>query len=156
MIPLSHRGSSASSPLKTVLYVEDEDDNWVVAELLLKKKFRLIRAANAREACRAVEQTRDLYAILMDIQLSGSELDGIALTRLLRGSLSAGTAPADIAHCRSAVPIIFVTAYGNRYSEAALKQAGGNLLMTKPVDFVKLSLALANLSLLGVQELLKS
>ncbi len=140
-----------SAPLKRIVYVEDEDANWEVAELLLKKKFELTRARNAREACVAIPAIADLYAILMDIQLSGSDLDGIELTRLLRGTLPQEKRPSyALGLPVSGVPIIFMTAYGARYTEDDLIKVGGNMLVTKPVDFVKLSLGLASVSLKNV------
>ena len=45
-----------------------------------------------------------------------------------------------------AAPLFFVTAYGARYQEDELKAAGATWLITKPVDFVRLTLALANVS----------
>ena len=51
-------------------------------------------------------------------------------------------------------PIIFVTAYGSRYSPDELQAAGGDLVVTKPVDFLKLTLALANVSASKVSALL--
>lgn len=158
--PVSSRPSPASSrpPLHErdrILYVEDEDQNWLVAELRLKRNYDLIRASNDREACAAILEHRDkLTAILMDIQLRGSALDGIKLTRLLRGRLD----PADLPAYAQAVPplqvpVIFVTAYSARYSEADLIAAGGNKLITKPVDFVQLTSALTQLRLQRIMDL---
>ena len=81
----------------------------------------------------------------MDIQLHGSTLDGIQLTKLLRGTLDRDTAPS---YARNVpvlkTPVLFVTAVGTRYSEEELMQAGGNVVIPKPVDFMRLKLALAN------------
>jgi CheY-like chemotaxis protein len=100
--------------LETVLYVEDEDDNWQIAHLRLGHAYDLVRARNAEEACRIVTEfssrveppastssrtgvaaptaiptpparKADLSAILMDIALSGSEFNGVELTEILRG-----------------------------------------------------------------------
>ncbi len=78
-----------------LLYVEDDDENWHVAELRLGEEFELVRAANAREACRELKDNgASLMAILMDIELRGSELDGVELTKLLRGRLRKEPLPA--------------------------------------------------------------
>ena len=41
---------SAAAPREKVLYVEDEDTNWEVAELSLRGRYDLVRARNARGA----------------------------------------------------------------------------------------------------------
>ena len=151
--------SDACTPpeLRRLLYLEGEDSNWDVTELRLRGKYHLVRARDAQEACRAVKRLgSSLYAILMDIQLAGSPLDGIQLTRLLRGGLTATALPQwaqDLP--RVTVPIIFVTAYGHSpHSEAELIAAGGNRLVPKPVDFVALNMALAGANLQRAQQLL--
>jgi CheY-like chemotaxis protein len=132
-----------------VLYVEDSDDNWRVADLQLSDNYEILRARNAREACRVVEQRgSELAAILMDIELRGSDLNGIEITELLRGKLAKGKVP-DYARATpvTGVPIIFVTAHGAKYADAHLLLAGGNKVIPKPVDFALVSLTLTQLHL---------
>jgi serine phosphatase RsbU (regulator of sigma subunit) len=148
-VPLRQRASGA----EMVVYVEDDADNWRVTRARLRRRFRLVWAKTSREACEVIEANGDrIFAVLMDIELKGSELDGIQLARLIRGTLDREALPA---YARSVpvlpkVPILFVTAYGPQYPEAELLAAGGNRRLTKPVDFAELSLAL---SLLDVQQL---
>jgi CheY-like chemotaxis protein len=132
-----------------ILYVEDEDENWLVAELLLRRGYDLLRARDDREACAAVIDQHDkLTAVLMDIQLAGSRLDGIKLTRLFRGRLSTPDLPAYARLVRPIeVPIVFVTAYGARYTESDLIAAGGDTLLPKPVDFLRLTTTLRRLEM---------
>ena len=127
-----------------ILYVEDEDMNWEVTHLSLRDKFSLTRAASAEEAF-ALLGKKKFDLILMDIQLSGSALNGIEITQILKG-LAAQAAPsfARNADCQGA-RIIFVTAYSARYTKDELLQAGGDDLITKPVDFTRLSLAISRL-----------
>lgn len=140
---------------RTVLYVEDENENFELTELRLGQRYALVRARTAVEAVEQVKATPGLYAVLMDIQLHGSELDGLQLTRLLRGTVPEGERPAWAQGLEPLkVPILFVTAYGNRYTEAELVAAGGDLAITKPVDFLKLTLALANVNSRKVAALL--
>ncbi len=147
MIRVSPQTKDVIDPSKPLLlYVEDEDDNWAVTELRLRGRYRLIRAADDQVACELVRQHGStLYAILMDIQLKGSKLDGIQLCRLFKGQLE-GDLPPYAQGCATPAPIFFVTAYGNRYTEEELIAAGGTALITKPVDFVRLNLALASAS----------
>lgn len=135
--------------LPTVLYVEDDPDNWAVAELNLKRRFNLLWARSDADACALVRQHEGrLAAVLMDIELRGSTLSGVEMTRLLKGrpldhalpQFAQGLAPL-------AAPVLFLTAYTANYSERELKAAGGDRLIPKPVNFGELSLALASLEL---------
>lgn len=150
MKKLGTKNQDASVPApetnkRLVLYVEDEEENREVTALRLRDRFELLWATNDREACAIIHRFHNkLYAILMDIQLKGSQLDGIQLVRILRGeplshlpAYAQGLPTLDI-------PIIFVTAYGARYTEDQLLAFGGTHVVTKPVDFVNLTLALAN------------
>lgn len=132
---------------RPLLYVEDNDENWHVAELRLASRFELVRAKNDMQACAHLRSRgSDFVAVLMDIELQGSQLNGIDLTRLLRGRPIECALPAFASDCPTLnVPIIFMTAYGDVYSEAALRTAGGDLVLTKPIDFKQLNMALMNL-----------
>ena len=132
-----------------VLYVEDNDDNWHVAKLRLSDGYELVRAVDAREACRVLRaRGAELSAVLMDIELRGSDLNGLELTELLRGKRPRATAPEFARDLPTlAAPIIFVTAHGAKYTDATLLAAGGEKVIAKPVDFGALSLALTQLHL---------
>lgn len=127
-----------------ILYVEDEDDNFLVAEFGLRERFELVRARTDVQACELLKSER-FELILMDIQLSGSELDGIELTEVLKGvrkdNIPEYAQGIDIQGAR----VIIVTAYAARYNEDDVRRAGGDELVTKPVDFVGLSLSISRL-----------
>jgi CheY-like chemotaxis protein len=149
MKPLELEGGedteSLDAPQKPlVLYVEDDDENWNVTQLRLQGKFRLIRAATDIQACDAVRtHANSLHAILMDIELKGSKLSGIDLTKAFRQKLEHSNLPAYAKELPLVTaPIVFVTAYGYRYKAVDLLAMGGNQVVDKPVDFAKLSLAL--------------
>lgn len=133
---------------QSLLYVEDEDTNWEVAELALRDEFALERARSAEEAFQRLGKKKyDL--ILMDIQLSGSSLSGIEVTQILKGRYK-GDVPAYAEGVRcEQTPIIFVTAYTARYDKKHLVEQGGDDLIAKPVDFVRLSLAISRLLVRG-------
>ena len=134
-----------------LLYVEDDDSNWQVAELRLSSAYDLLRAASSAEACRTVQaRGTELSAILMDIELRGSELSGVELTKVIRGKRAATELPAYARDLPTLphTPIIFVTAHGAKYSEAQLLLAGGDKVIAKPVDFGALSLALTQMHLM--------
>ncbi len=122
-----------------VLYVEDEDPNWEVALFGLRDAYNLVRARNAQEAA-AILAKGGFDAILMDVQLCGSTLDGIALTRVIKGLDQC----AELGTCAYPdLPVIFVTAFGERYDRAVFSAAGGEEVIAKPVDFTTLTLALS-------------
>lgn len=140
------RGSRDPKP--RVLYIEDEDPNWEVTEFMLRAQYELVRAVNARETFARLRASKfDL--ILMDIQLQGSELDGIQITQILKGRYTKPVpsyAQGHVVDC----PILFVTAYAARYQRQELIEAGGDELITKPVDRTRLLLALSKLTVRGI------
>jgi sigma-B regulation protein RsbU (phosphoserine phosphatase) len=141
-------GKTGKRPV--VLYVEDEEINWALTEKRLRDAYFLTRAADARSTFVALQKQRfDL--ILLDIQLKGSELDGIQICRILRGKAGSAPVPAYTANVTSDAPIIFMTAYTARYNKAELLAAGGSELIIKPVDFTGLSLAMSRLALRNIK-----
>src|SRR5438270_9375031 len=107
------RTMPAATARELLLYVEDDDVNWQVAELRLKDHYRIVRARTAEEACELiVEHKDDIAAILMDIQLQGSSLDGVRLTKLIRGKLARSGLSPRVATCPvlETTPILFMTA----------------------------------------------
>jgi CheY-like chemotaxis protein len=132
-----------------ILYVEDNDDNWHVAQLRLSDCYELVRAANAREACQVLAaRGTELSAVLMDIELRGSELNGLELVELMRGKKLRATAPEFARDLPAlAAPILFVTAHGAKYADERLLASGADRVISKPVDFSALSLALTHLHL---------
>jgi CheY-like chemotaxis protein len=132
-----------------ILYVEDDDDNWDVAELCLGERFTLLRAKTDRDACQLVrDRHADIDAILMDIELRGSELNGAQLTEVLRGNPLATSLPLP-AYARNlptiSKPMVFVTAHGARYSDVQLMLFGADRVVAKPLDFHELHLTLRDL-----------
>lgn len=84
----------------------------------------------------------------MDIQLQGSLLSGIQLTRLFRGKSIDRPLPAYAQGLPILnAPIIFLTAYGESFSDGELETAGGNRIFSKPVNFSQLNLVLAQAAL---------
>lgn len=132
-----------------LLYVEDNDDNFHIAELRLRQSYEVLRARDARETCTILEQRgRELEVILMDIELRGSDLNGVELVELIRGKRARGSLP-DYARTLAAqtTPIFFVTAHGAKYTEEFLLAHGADRVISKPVDFGALALALTHLHL---------
>ncbi|MEM6532895.1 MAG: response regulator [Myxococcota bacterium] len=138
------RSNAVSADRKRLLYVEDDDSIWEVTEFALRKDYVLQRAKNSSEAFSAL-RTGEYDLILMDIELQGSELNGIEICQVLKGKMplesNSFSGPVDIAD----TPVVFVTAYATRYSRDELIRAGGDDRITKPVDFTRLSLVISRL-----------
>src|SRR5687768_14914818 len=80
------RNEASQGRRDVLLYVEDDDDNWDVAVLRLSPNYELVRATSAEQACEVLKARREeIELILMDIELRGSDLNGVELTKLLRG-----------------------------------------------------------------------
>lgn len=149
--PSKQRQSSGSpTNLPRVLYVEDEDINYEVTQRELEDRFELVRARNAREAF-ALIKAQPFHLILMDIQLSGSVIDGLTAVRILKGKEPDTHHPQFTHGVRALnVPVVFVSAYTARYGREELIAAGGEELVSKPVNFVRLSLVIARIWARGV------
>jgi CheY-like chemotaxis protein len=129
-----------------ILYVEDDDENWDVAEYRLGHEFEVMRASNSLQACEAMRRhAGELVAILMDIELRGSDLNGIELTELFRGKRLPIRLPSYAEKLPTFTrPIIFVTAHGARYTDVELMLFGADRVIAKPVDFAELTAALGS------------
>ena len=96
-----------------------------------------------REACELIRTYGDdMVAVLLDIDLPGSVLDGILLTRILRRKVPAQALPPFARNLPSLdVPIVLVTERPESYSEVELRRYGGDRVMAKPVDIGRVTLA---------------
>jgi CheY-like chemotaxis protein len=113
-----------------ILVVDDEPD----VELLFRQQFRRdLRAGRftmefARSAGMALERIDDaagasLILILSDINMPGmSGLELLPKARALRPD----------------VPVIMITAYGDRDTERKAREGGAEAFLTKPIDFALL------------------
>ena len=137
-----------TSQKKLILYVEDEPNNRLVLDYRIGKKYNLLYASTDLEACRILSMRgQELFVVLMDIELKDSALNGIELTRLMRGLLDRSLVPE---HARSVpllqIPVFLVTSYGSRY-EDELAECGADGVIAKPVEFAALEESLMNCAL---------
>lgn len=136
-----------------ILYVEDDADTFKIAAARLQAKYRLIWAQNDQEAVDLLAyHAHELYAVLMDIELRSSHFDGLDLTRLLRGLPLTKPLPPFARRCPTLpkVPVLVLTAYTARYTEADAHAVGASHFATKPIDFTRLNLALAQMNIAQV------
>ncbi len=134
--------NEASRP--RILYVEDDDPTWEVTERYLRDRFSIERARSSEQALDLLRR-KEFDLILLDIELGGSELDGIALCRVLRGKPELRHAMMAAPRGLRDVPIVFVTAYSARYPKEELLAAGADDVVTKPVDYTRLLLVSSRL-----------
>ena len=153
------RAMAVADTRPVVVYVEDDADTFKIAALRLKTKYRLIWAQNDVEAVDLISfHHRELFAVLMDIELRGSTLDGLDLVRLLKGhplvrtQIPAFARRLPVLHT---VPVIVLTAYSARYTEAEVHAVGAAHFVTKPIDFTRLNLALAQANIAAVMKRLE-
>ena len=140
---------SQEDPRKPLLLcVEDDPPNQLVARCKLARKYEILMASNASEACHLlVSRGQQISVILMDIELKESELNGIQLAKLIRGKLERSALPRyaqDVPVLDT--PIVFVTAYGTKYDVGEMLDCGAKVV-DKPVDFIELELCLTKLKL---------
>ncbi len=119
---------SPSGDSPRILYVEDNETNFVIARSILSKDFEVDWAPSSDQAIDKLESTAyDL--ILMDIELSGSAMSGLDLTQELRSGRFDRTEQR-----LSDLPIIIVTGYTAAYSETDLLGLGANAMLHKPIE----------------------
>lgn len=134
-----------------IVAVEDDAEIFKLTEIRLRSKYKLLWAKNDREACALIAaHGRTLYAVLMDLELAGSQLDGIALIKLVRGKLENKPDYASLVPKLSSLPIIVLTATASPEIEAELRTYGASHYLTKPIDFMRLNLALAQANIASV------
>ena len=98
-----------------ILVAEDNESNFDLLNVILRKEYCLVRAENGEEAVRLYKECKpDL--ILMDIKMPG--MDGWEATRLIR-EISAA---------------IIIVAYSYESDRIKSLEAGCNEFITKPID----------------------
>ncbi len=105
----------------TILYIEDNEQNYYLVNVLLKTKdYRVLWAHDGQEGIDKAEQSRpDL--ILLDIQLP--VMDGYEVARRLRSNPEL-----------SRTPIVAVTSYAMAGDREKAMSAGCNGYIEKPID----------------------
>ncbi len=107
--------------MKTILIIEDNDDNMKLISFILEKNgYRTIRAVNGREGIdMAIKESPDL--VLLDIQLP--DMNGIEVLEIIRHSESNGS-----------LPIVAVTSFAMSGDRQRLLSSGCNGYIEKPIN----------------------
>ncbi len=104
---------------KTILLVEDEEENALFISLALRSTgIKILRAHNGKEAIELSNTHRNISLVLMDIRLP--DMDGLTITRHIKSN-------------RSDLKIIAVTAYAFAGDREKCMLAGCNEYLTKPI-----------------------
>ena len=107
--------------MKTVLVVEDNNDNLQIITYALQRAGYEVIAAETGEEGVEMAIARRPFFIVMDINLPG--IDGIEATRRIRASVIDGT-----------IPIVAITSYAMRGDREKILSAGCNGYFEKPFD----------------------
>lgn len=111
--------------LRTVLFVEDDEETQEYMSSLLARDYNLHIASTADAAWSIVEST-NIDLVLMDLSLQGDE-DGISLTKRIRRDDRFG-----------GIPIIAVTAHAFPKDRIQSLEAGCNAYFSKPFQIEEL------------------
>ena len=119
--PRGGAGGKPSLPVRTVLIVEDNAFNLKLLDDLLRAAgYNTLKATDGKQALRAARQFRP-DVILMDIGLP--DISGIDVTAEIRASDELKN-----------IPVIAVTAYAAPEDEAAIRRAGCDDYIAKPIS----------------------
>ena len=114
-------GGTDKKKTLTILVVDDDESNLVLARALLEADgFAVVTAVDAMSTFDVLKDV-DPALILMDIQLPG--MDGWELTRRLKRNIAT-----------SHIPVIAVTAYGNKGYVERARETGFVEFVAKPVS----------------------
>ena len=105
-----------------ILIAEDDDDNFLYLDVLLKKSLehvQVIRVVNGEEAVEICRKNPEISLVLMDIKMP--VLNGMEATM-------------EIKTYRPGLPIIAVTAHAQTGDEYRIREAGCDEYVSKPVD----------------------
>ena len=117
---LSTRDSALTSPLTTILIVEDDATSTLLLQRNLKgQNITIICAENGWEAVELVEHHPEINIVLMDIKMP--VMNGYEATKLIKEQ-------------RPDLPIIAQSAFTSKEEKEKAKEAGCDSFITKPIN----------------------
>ncbi len=126
-------GPSADTSGLTILVVDDNDLNLLIAQrMLIKKGHRVITAKNGREA---LEKLKDHKYDLLFMDVNMPDMDGLETTRMIRHY----ERDAGIGH----TPVIAMTAYTQDEDRQRCLASGMDGYLSKPIDIKAIEQILA-------------
>jgi len=123
----------------TVLVAEDEDSNFFVLEMLMRKMAvkKVMRAYNGKQAVDMCANDEAISLVLMDIKMP--VMDGLEATRIIKGN-------------RPELPIIAVTAYAMSGDETNILESGCDDYVSKPIS---IKLLMEKMKKFGLKKVIK-
>ena len=119
-IPYRSKASNLETPQKpTVLVAEDEEANFLLLQLWLKKYCHLIHASDGNETVSLLAENEEIDLVLMDVKMP--YMNGIEATREIRKT-------------NQKVPIIAQTAFVMDDEKEEILSAGCNAIVSKPLQ----------------------
>jgi putative two-component system response regulator len=104
-----------------VLVVDDDEKNReLLADVLTEEGYTVTLASDGAECLQRCREG-DVGTVLLDVRMPG--VDGLSVCRALKADPSTGL-----------LPVILVTAYGDRTARVQGLEAGADDFLTKPVD----------------------
>lgn len=132
-----------------LLYVEDNDDNWFVVRKALQKTYHVSRAPSFEAAM--VELLRESWdLVLLDIDLAGSELNGLDILQWINRSPGCAVLKSWPPFDGEKPTVAIVSAYTDRYSPGRLRAMGAASVIEKPISHTLLLLKVSRLLLSGL------
>lgn len=117
----------------SVLVVDDQDVNRVIIRRILERNYRVLEAADGREALQILEQEHPrICAVVLDLVMPG--FDGYTTLRFMHSDSRF-----------SNIPVLVTTGDGERKTEKASLEAGAWDFIPKPVNKDTLLLRLQNI-----------
>lgn len=113
--------------MKKILIAEDNDSNYLLASIILKKQYEVCRAHNGAEAVTLVQEWQP-DIVLMDWKMP--IMTGLEATIKIRES-------------NTTIPIIALTAYAFTSDRQQALEAGCNEFLTKPINIKELTTILS-------------
>jgi two-component system, sensor histidine kinase and response regulator len=105
---------------RTILVAEDDDNSMMMITTMLKAtKAKLLLAGNGEEAVNQIRRNNNISLVLMDVKMP--VMDGIEATRLIKSR-------------KPSLPVIALTAYTLSTEKDAIRKAGCDLIVNKPID----------------------
>jgi PAS domain S-box-containing protein len=124
--------AEATSQPARVLIVDDEPQNRRLLEVMLASEgYAVVNAVSGEDALAKVSHQRP-HIILLDVMMPG--MDGHEVTRTLKADPATRN-----------IPIVMVTALGNREARMLGLNAGAEEFLSKPVDRAELCVRVRNL-----------
>ncbi len=125
--------AGAAAPCPRVLVVDDDPRNRRLLEALLAPEgYDIVQASSGEEALALIVADPTVAIVLLDVAMPG--LGGIEICRRVRKELGLVD-----------LPILFVTAHGDRSERIEAKNVGADDFLLKPIDEIELIARVQNL-----------